>query len=79
MRPSEIKVGELKKSKKLQTHAAKNSGMSAGCGEKRCAGPCCFPDKATSSPVGSPSWSLTFDNLCETPTQCQAHTFNHRC
>lgn len=39
MRPSEIKVGELKKSKKLQTHAAKNSGMSTGFGDRRCGRP----------------------------------------
>lgn len=32
MRPSEIKVGELKKSKKFQTHAAKSCGMSRGFG-----------------------------------------------
>lgn len=46
MRPSEIKVGELKKSKKLQTHAAKNSGMSAGFGDRRCYRPPPFPGQA---------------------------------
>ena len=44
MRPSEIKVGELKKSKKFQTHAAgENCRMSIGFGES--CRPRCFLHK----------------------------------
>lgn len=36
MRPNKIKVGELKKSKKFQTYAAKNCGMSTGFSRQCC-------------------------------------------
>lgn len=36
MRPSKIKVGELKKSKEFQTHATENCGAHTGCDRLRC-------------------------------------------
>lgn len=52
MRPSEIKVGELKKSKKFQTHAAKSCGMSRGFGGRpRCGLPLLSGQASVSSPV----------------------------
>ena len=74
MRPSEIKVGELKKSKKFQTHAAKSCGMSRGFRDRQCCGlPLLSGQDSVSSPVEQgqdyplPSQRLTSHNLPETP------------
>ena len=70
MTPSRIKVGELKKSKKFQTHATKNRGVHAGFGRQRC-GPLLQSGRASvSSPAaGDSHWIHCGKHL----TRCQAH------